>query len=569
MELRTYIYPLLRWWWLLLLAGVLAAITSFLVVRREPDQYQTQTTLMVGQAIQDPNPSGNQLFLGNQLAELYADIAMREQVRDATQETLGLNQLPSYNAVAVPNRQLIQIIVVDTDPARARAVANELANQLVLLSPDGAREGERDRQSFISQQLDRLEEQITATEDEIQAKEATLGELFSAREIQDTQNEINALQSKLSALQSTYAGLLSGTNEEAVNTISIIEPAYLPNQPVGPNSMLTVLAATAIAVVLAGGAAYLLDYLDDTIRTPEQISGRMGLPVVATIARLPDSDEEGSLIMRDRPRSPEAEGFRGLRLAVQFALKTDNAKSLLITSPHQGEGKSLIAANLALALAQAGLRTLLIDIDLHRPSQHKLFGLGNDQGLSTILYHLESLDGTVPVRLPEDTVDHFINRHTGQDRLSVVTSGPINGKPSELLVGGTVRVLLNALTAHYDVVVVDSPPALALSDAVALSTQVDKVFLLASVQQTRKADLRDVLQRMENVGANVSGIILNQLSTRSEYYHYRYSDYDTEDKGSTYDSEPSSERRNDIRQRIFGWRPRKESLPNQSHVSEG
>ncbi len=569
MELKTYILPAIRWWWLLLLASVLAAVTSFIMVRQEPDRYQTQTTLMIGQAIQDPNPSGNQLFLGNQLAALYADIAMREQVRQATMEALNLRRLPSYHALALPNRQLLQIVVVDTSPVRAQAVANELANQLILLSPDGTSDSERDRNAFITEQLDRLEEQITATEDEIQVAEETLGGLFSARDIADTHREINALCSKLSALQSTYAGLLSGTRQSATNTISVIEPAYLPTSPVGPHPLLTVIAATIIAFVLATAAAYLLDYLDDTIRSPDQISRRIGVPVVGTIARFQNGDGTGGLIMRDNPRSPEAEGFRGLRVAVQFSLNANNAKSLLITSPHQGDGKSLIAANLALALAQSGLRTLLIDLDLHRPSQHKVFGVDNEQGLSTLLYHLELLDDKAPMRLPDTMVDELINRDTGLDRLALITSGPITGRPSELLINGTVKKLMAALMPRYDVIVVDAPPALAVSDAVALSTQVDSVFILASVKQTRKADLRNVLERMNNVGANVSGIILNQLSTQSEYYHYRYSDYDMDS-----DAEPKDARRtvgsgNESQQRAFGWRLLRESLTNRSHVSDG
>lgn len=554
MELKTYVYPLLRWWWLLLLASVLAAATSFWVVSQQPVRYQTQTTLMVGQAIQDPNPSGNQLFLGNQLAELYADIAMREQVRDATLEALGLDRMPSYNAVALPNRQLLQIIVIDTDPVRARAVANELANQVVLVSPDGAREGERDRQAFITAQLDRLEEQITATEEEIQAKEAMLGELFSAREIADTQTEINALHSKLSALQSTYAGLLRGTNEEAVNTISIIEPAYLPHQPVGPNALLTVLAATAIALGLAGGAAYLLDYLDDRIRAPEEIGKQMQVPVVGTIARLQLADIGNGLIMSEAPRSPEAEGFRGLRLAVKFALNGSNHKSVLITSPHQAEGKSLVAANLALALAHAGLRTLLIDVDLHRPSQHQMFNLDNSRGLSTLLHQMDSLTDHTPERLWDSEADNPIHNGVILDGMSVMTSGPTSSKPSELLVGGTVRELLNMLAPRYDIIVLDSPPALAVSDAVALSTQVDSVFILASAQQTRKADLRNALARLNSVGANIAGLIINRVSPQSEYYLYRYPSYGENDYTEPESGEPSESRVNGLRERLPGWR---------------
>lgn len=568
MELKTYFMPLIRWWWLLLLAGALAAGTSFWAVRQEPDQYRSQTTLMIGQAIQDPNPSGNQLNLRNQLAQAYADIAMREPVRQATMDELGLEWLPEYNVTALPNRQLIEIVVLDTDPARAQAVASELANQLIQLSPDGSQVGERDRQAFITAQLDRLEEQITATEEEILVKEEALGELFSAQEIAATQSEINALQSKLSALQSTYAGLLSGTRDEAVNTLNILEPAYYPTRPVGPNPASTVLVATSMAFVLAAGAAFLLEYLDDTIKTPDQITKRFDIPVVGTIARLQDRGKEVGLVMRDAPRSPEAEGFRGLRLAVQFALTKNYLKTLLVTSPNQAEGKSMVSANLAVALAQAGLRTLLIDVDLHRPSLHKLFGLSNREGMTTLLAHFESREEKSAAVFQNGLVRDIIVRDTGQERLSVITSGPPLSNPSELIVGGAVRTLIDSLAAAYDVILLDSPPALAVSDAAALSIQVDSVFVLASAQRTRKSDLERVLERLKSVGANVAGVILNQLSLHSEYNYYHYSDYGNVIAGEQARSGPVSERGNAIRERLFGRPAGKRSVTSQGQSGD-
>jgi polysaccharide biosynthesis transport protein len=550
MELKTFFYPLMRWWWLLLLASLLAAATSFWTVRQQPEQYQSKTTLMIGQAIQNLNPSGPQLTIGGQLATAYADIARREPVRQAAMAALGMNWLPSYNARPLPNTQLLEITVIDTDPARAQVVAAELANQLIRLSPGGPQEGERDRRAFIEQQLDKLEEQISATEEEILAKQEALGELFSAREIADTETEIAGLQTKLRTLQSTYAGLLAGTTEDAVNILSVIEPASFPTRPIGPGKEITILTATAIAFALASGAAYLLEYLDDSIKTPQQVSRQFGLPVVGTIARF-ENHGESSLIMSHAPRSPEAEGFRGLRTAIQFVLDSDNAKSILLTSPHQTEGKSLIAANLALAMAQAGQRTLLIDADLHRPTQHKLFAVDNTHGLSTVLCQRELLEQVEPeeLPLPEFLTNDFITGNTGEKKLSVMTSGPIQPNATELLGRGAVRKLLNLVAKEYDIVIVDTPPVLALSDAATLSSQVDFVFVLARAERTRRADLRNALDHLEGVGANVGGIIINELSPRSEHYYYsyhRYSDYGRQDRGSERGDQSTTSRSNGV-----------------------
>ena len=563
LELKTYFLPLLRWWWLLLLASALAAVTSFWTVSQQPKQYQSTATLVIGQVIQDPNPSNNQLFLGNQLAEAYADIAEREPVRQGTMAALGLNWLPEYHVRALPNRQLIEIAVIDTDPARAQAVASELADQLIRLSPGGSQEGEQERQAFVTQQLDRLEEQITATEDEILAKQEELGELISAREIADTQNEIAALQSKLSSLQSTYAGLLAGTKEETVNTLSIIEPASLPTRPVGPAREMTILAATGIAFALAAGTAYLLEYLDDTIKSPQHASEQLGLPVVGTIARLQKGGEQGALIMKDAPRSPEAEGFRGLRTTIQSVLAGDTLNTFLITSPHQKEGKSVVTANLAIAMAQANQRVLLIDADLHRPSQHKLFGLNNGQGLSTLL----QLQNLQPAFLEESSagslhkllMEKSIVKEEIPERLFVMTGGPQAPSPSELLVGDDIGKLLRLLAPQYDAILLDTPPTLAVSDAAVLSSDVDVVFLLASAQKTRKADLASSLDHLKSVNAKIGGIILNQLSPTSEHYYYSYysySDYGREAAREAQDSVPSAngDRSNGLLRRIRQWR---------------
>jgi len=241
MEFKRYVLPLRRWWWLLLAATLIAALSSFLATLRQPPIYQTLTTLMIGQVIADPNPTSGEFYLGQQLAENYAEIANREPVRIATKQALGLNWLPDYRATALPNGQFIEIVVTDTSPERAQAVANELANQLIARSPTGNQSDELERQAFIQDQLDKLQLQITTTEDEIIQLRDALGEMDSARQIADTQFQINALEAKLSDLQTIYTDLLANTQSGAINTISVIESAYLPVRPIGPNKMLIIL----------------------------------------------------------------------------------------------------------------------------------------------------------------------------------------------------------------------------------------------------------------------------------------------------------------------------------------
>ena len=135
MKLNKYIFPLRKWWWLLVGSTLIAAIFSSVSVLRQPTIYQARTTLMIGTTINNPNPSTNELSLGQQLASAYANLANRELVYDATKNALGMTRLPEYIASALPNTQLIEIVVNDSDPQRAQTVANELANQLMNLSP--------------------------------------------------------------------------------------------------------------------------------------------------------------------------------------------------------------------------------------------------------------------------------------------------------------------------------------------------------------------------------------------------------------------------------------------------
>src|SRR3990172_675749 len=283
MELKKYIFPLRKWWWLLLASTLVAVVLSYLYILRQPKIYQTHTTLMIGTTISDPNPSSNEFALGQQLASAYANIANRQMVRNATMNALDMNELPEYTAWALPNTQLIEISVTDIDPKRAQAVANELATQLILMSPSNAQPEEQGRQEFINQRLNILEVQINETEDEIKKLQEDLGNMISAQQIDETQIQISSLQSKLSTMQDNYGTLLSNTQQGAINSLTLIEPAALPSSPIGPKIGLTALLAAALGLMLAVGEAYLLEYLDDTLKTADDVARLFSAPIIGHI----------------------------------------------------------------------------------------------------------------------------------------------------------------------------------------------------------------------------------------------------------------------------------------------
>jgi uncharacterized protein involved in exopolysaccharide biosynthesis len=166
MEIGQILKPLLRWWWLILAATLISAVSSFFAVSRQPPTYRAATTLMIGRSIDNPNPSGMELSLSQQLTTTYVDIAQRQPVRQSTMAALGVDWLPNYSVRQIPNSQLLEIAVVDTNPEVARVVANELANQLILQSPTAPRPEEQERAAFIDDQLASLQRNIEETENE-------------------------------------------------------------------------------------------------------------------------------------------------------------------------------------------------------------------------------------------------------------------------------------------------------------------------------------------------------------------------------------------------------------------
>jgi polysaccharide biosynthesis transport protein len=519
MDLKVYIHPLIRWWWLIAAATLVAAISSFLATSRQLPVYEAKTTLLVGRSIENPNPSQTDLYLAAQLAATYADYANREPVQNATEKALGLTWLPQYLARAVLNSQFIEIVVTDINPLRAQAVANELANQLILSSPTNNSE-EQGRQDFINKQLNLLQSQILETQDEITKQKDQLGSLKSARQIADTQAQITALQTKLTTLQGNYAALLSNTKQGATNTLSVVVPAEIPVTPIGPNKTLSILLSSAIGLILAIGAAYLLEYLDDTIKTPEDVTRTLNLPVIGTIGYIKGKTSSDRLIIIDQPLSPVVEMFHALQINIQALSRNAPLKTILFSSTKPGEGKSLTIANLSMMIAQSGSRVIVIDADLRMPVLHHIFKLVNDSGLSDLLYDSNS-----------NHVDELLQA-TEIDNLRVLTSGNLPHRPAEVLGSKNMRELLEVLKDKADLILIDTPPVLSVADTLTLGNQVDGVIFVVLEGSTRRNEARRAIEELRAVQINILGVVLRKKRGHQEgysYYHY-YSNKKSDNK---------------------------------------
>jgi non-specific protein-tyrosine kinase len=276
--------------------------------------------------------------------------------------------------------------------------------------------------------------------------------------------------------------------------------------------MWNVMMAAALGLALALGAIFLLEYLDDTIKSGDDVQRALSLPTLGAISRMTDIVEPGDhLVTLNHPRSSVSEAYRVLRTNLQFSSLGNPAASLLITSASPAEGKTTTAANLAVAMAQAGKRVILVDTDLRRPALHKMFDVSIAPGLTNLLID--------PELAPEDVMVH-----TSMDGLFLLPSGPIPPNPAELLASPQMVKLLEQLTAQADAVICDSPPLLAVADSSILAAEVGGTLLVINSGRTRTEYCRRAKETLEKVGAHVLGVALNKMSGKEGggYYYYYY-----------------------------------------------
>ncbi len=515
MKTKDVIAPLLKWWWLILIVTLVGGGSSYYIAKKQPPIYRAATTLVVGRALNDPNPTNNELGLSQQLADVYVSLAQRDPVMNATKQALGLQKLPNYVVSANSNNGLIDIVVVDTSPARAQAVANELARQLILQSPTNSGQDQASQQKFINQQLSDLQTNIAKTQQDINDKQKALQTMNSAAEIADAQAQINGLQTKLALMQTNYATLYAGTQGGALNTLSVIEPAALPTIPVGPNKWMIMLLVSVIGFTLSTGTAYLLEYIDRSIKTPEDVSRVLGTSVIGYISEM-DAGKEGWSYVYNNPRSPIAEAFRFLRTNIEFASLETPLKKILVTSADVSDGKTTVATNLAFSIAQEDRKVILMDADLRNPSVHELVGIPITPGLSEVFREKVNMVDTI--------------RSSADKRVALITSGSPPSNPAELLASKKMDRVLTSLEEVADYIIIDGPPFL-ITDAAIIASKVDGVLLVIRPGQLKEDQARAVLEQMKRSGAKIIGVVFNRIQ-RGQAKEFRF--YTLAYEGSKY-----------------------------------
>ncbi len=295
-----------------------------------------------------------------------------------------------------------------------------------------------------------------------------------------------------------------------VSNIQIIDVAKLPRSSVFPNRKKNILLGFLMGLMVGGGLAFFVDFLDDTLKDAEEVRYALGMPILATIpyiAQDPVEDEDTPSILTFRsPKNAISEAFRSLRTSVHFSAISTDKKVILITSSFPGEGKTTIISNLAVTLAQAGSRVLIVDCDMRRPSLHKIFKKLKVPGLSEILAGDSSVEEAL-----------IVTPINGLDFIPAGTSPP---NPSELLSSQQFQDLLNQFKLTYDHVLLDAPPVLAVTDAPLLTTAADLMILVLETERVPLKTAQRTMEMLDMVKAPIAGVVLNDKTGQAQRYGY-------------------------------------------------
>lgn len=515
MDLRRLIGLARTWLPLMLLTAALAGAAAFVASSLQKNVYESRETLIVGQALSATNPDYSQLLVAQSLAATYASIAETSPILAAVITDLGLEETPGELAERIrvespADSTMLFLYAQDTNPGRAAAIANTLGEKLIAAAPT-IQGREAEFQASIDADLEATQALIEST----QARIEQLAGIENRTAQQEAQ--LAALEGRLSGLRSTYATLLTYSSGTVTNLLTVVEPAAASEVPVAPRTLLNTLLAVALGFLLVAGIAFIAEQLDDSIRDADAVQEVTGLSTLGQIPQMRGErgrSEIYRLATLLYPRSGVAEGFRSLRANVEFASVDVPIRTLLVTSAVPDEGKTVTAANLAVVFAQAGRRVLLVDGDLRKPSVHTIFALPNTHGLTSMLR-----SETVTV----DAVAHA----SEQGNLRILTTGPLPPNPAELLGSHRMVAVLQALQKSAELIIFDSAPLQAVTDAAVLGSFTDGAILVVDARRSRRRSVRQAKETLDRAGARLLGIVLNRADSKGSF---EYSGYYGEEK---------------------------------------
>jgi len=539
-QLRQYVTILSRSWWVIILVAALGGGIGYEISRLQPKVYTATTTLIVGQSIGAANLESKDFQIGEQLVQTYANLVRREPVLQGTVEALKLTGTwqdlqPRVQTRRVEGTQLLEIVVQADSPEEARRNANEITRQLMLLGP-AANQLDAET-SFVSDQLAGLRSKIEVSQARIDKLQATLAELHAAeplstessKQAQDIQREIDTNESLIADWQNNYTQIIGiRSRTRSSNNLTVIEPGHVDLSATRPKKSVYTLVAGGVSMSLAIVYLLLRASLNTALGTAEDMGSLLGLVSLGSIGIIKAKHLPQKLITVRKPFSQISEAYRILSGNLWPILAHRQAQTILVTSPVVGEGKTVTVANLAVVMAQSGLKTIVVDADLRRPKLHEIFALSNAKGLTDLIQSSEVRIAAVPRRSKQrsrstDVIQssevqiHDILQSTGVKNLRAITSGSLPANPSELLNllnSLRMRQVLASLRDMADVILLDSSPVLPVADTAALSNKMDAIILVIQAGHTKQDVARQAVSKLQQVDAKLLGGVLNRVSSR-------------------------------------------------------
>jgi capsular exopolysaccharide synthesis family protein len=491
---RAYLHVLRRRKWWVVSITLLGLAASLALSLTSHKQYSATAQLLVQPSVTATSAGTPQQPVTQTDVATELQLVTSAPVVQAVRGTLG--SAPAVSAAQVAQTNVIAITATSRIPSRAALVANLYAK------------------AFVQYRQQVTRSSLASAEAQLRSQISTLGNQIRSFGRNTTSPAASALLNQEAVLKEQLAQMeVSG----AVNTgeVALVTPAQLPVAPSSPKPVQDALLGLAAGFALALGAAFLRESLDDRLASKDAAERAGGAPVLAMTPLVPSGRRpEPVVAVLAEPSSPAAEAYRSLRTSLQFARQERQLRVIVVTSPTVGDGKTSTLANLGVVFAQAGERVLLVSCDLRRPKIGEFFGIDEQAGLTSIL-------------LGEHTLEQALVPVPGVDRLTLLPAGPIPPTPAELLNGKQVRAIFGRLRDQFDLVLIDSPPVLPVTDAAILSQYADATLMLAAAGQTRRADLHRAAEKLDQVGTMILGIVLNKVTrqTSREYgYGYGYGD---------------------------------------------
>jgi succinoglycan biosynthesis transport protein ExoP len=491
-DVRQQVFIALRWLPLILIGALGAAALAYVVVNEQPKVYEATARLVVNPG---QEPSVQDLELAASAATRYADQALSRPVVEAVLAELGLEEGVQHlagrlDADPVEDTFEVTLAARDADPAAAQLLATTLAEDM----------RQRVRDVLVTVEVKKADDAIASARQRIRGLENRLDRLRRKGNLtQLEQIEYNNLPGQISDQQLVIRDLLPGSSAFVRNRLDWLERPTLPEDSVEPRPLYTALLALVVGGMLAVAFAFILEYLRryNKIRDERDLEAGTGLPVLGSVAEKRGDARRGGmerLVMLRYPRSREAEAYRALLARIGFAGGLE--RTLMVASAGASDGKSAVAANLALAYAEAGRNVVLVDADLRSPRLHTLLGVPNDRGVTNVL-----VDRDAPLQ--------WVIVPTPHPRLRLMPAGPPPPRLSGPLGAQQVDALLDALLQVADVVVFDAPPVAGSLDAAVLATQLKEAVLVVPAG-ARTEDVAEATRVLQGASAELMGTILYQ-----------------------------------------------------------